>query len=166
MHSLLKNPLVIMAVIGIVLFCICVKREKETMHNTKNTCGVPYVEYNPRTIQPDIAEMAQNNNFIPLPEKGSYPWSDNIKEYGETEILDDGAMGRMGLNFNLCSKSCCSPQWPVGFDMPEDEFIKKSGKQFVPSPYTCNNGWQDTGCLCLEKDQAQFLDNRGNNAGK
>ena len=35
--------------------------------------------------------------------------------------------------------------------------------KYVPSNIMCNNAYQDSGCLCLTKEQAGFLSNRGGN---
>jgi hypothetical protein len=47
--------------------------------------------------------------------------------------------------------------------MPVDKMTCGSTDEFVPSNYMCNNGWQDSGCLCLKKDQADFINSRGIN---
>ncbi len=79
-------------------------------------------------------------------------------------LLDDGAGGSAGLQFNMCSKSCCSEQYPLPFKMPNDEFIDKNKKEFTPTNYSCNNAWQDSGCVCMTNNQANFLGSRGGNA--
>lgn len=79
-------------------------------------------------------------------------------------LLDDGAGGSAGLQFNMCSKSCCSAQYPLPFKMPVDSEVCENKAEFVPSNYTCNNAWQDSGCVCLTKDQANFIGSRGGNA--
>ena len=94
----------------------------------------------------------------------TYPWTSNTGNYGKMDILDDGANGNAGLNFNMCSPSCCSPQYPPSFPMPVDPMICMSGQDFVPSPYTCKNDLQNSGCLCMTKDQSDLLYSRGGNA--
>lgn len=79
-------------------------------------------------------------------------------------LLDDGAGGSAGLQFNMCSKSCCKEQYPLPFKMPVDSAVCASKSEFVPSGYMCNNAWQDTGCVCLTKKQANFIGGRGGNA--
>jgi hypothetical protein len=69
----------------------------------------------------------------------------------------------MTFQYNVCSKACCTPQYPTPFSVPVDPMTCGSIGDFVPSNYTCNNGWQDTGCLCLTREQSDFLNNRGNN---
>lgn len=78
-------------------------------------------------------------------------------------LRDLKGLGDEGLNFNLCSPSCCSDQWPVPFKMPVDKMTCQSKDKFVPTSYTCNNGWQDSGCLCMKKEQAEFINLRGLN---
>ena len=78
-------------------------------------------------------------------------------------FLDDGDGGHMSIQYNLCSKSCCSKQWPLPFKLKEDAYVCANKDKFVPSRIMCNNSFQDSGCLCLTKDQARFIYNRGNN---
>ncbi len=129
--------------------------------------------FKPKSFYPAISEQVYNDNYIELPKladypflntKTMYPWEKNTGGYGETDILDDGGKGNFGLNFNMCSKACCSQQYPPPFSITPDDFVLRSGQEFVPSSYTCNNGWQDSGCLCMTKDQALFLNRRGGNA--
>lgn len=87
----------------------------------------------------------------------------NNATYGDNYFLDDGQNGEMGLHSTMCSKSCCSPQYPTPFSIPVDQMVCESGDDYIPSNYTCNNGWQDTGCLCMTKEQATFLASRGGN---
>ena len=78
-------------------------------------------------------------------------------------FLDDGAEGRMSIHHNLCSKSCCSEQYPLPFKLPEDPYVMANKDKFVPSNYFCSNNAQDSGCLCLSKEQDDFLYDRGGN---
>lgn len=71
--------------------------------------------------------------------------------------LDDD----LNFKFNLCSKSCCTPQYPLPFSVPIDKMTCESKEELFPSNYTCNNSWQDTGCLCLTKKQSEFLESKG-----
>ena len=83
--------------------------------------------------------------------------------YGDNYFLDDGGDGTLGLISSFCSKSCCTDQYPLPFEMPDDKLIKNSGIKYVQTNYTCNNGFQDTGCLCMTKEQSDFLKSRGRN---
>lgn len=78
-------------------------------------------------------------------------------------LLDDGDNGRTGLHTNMCSKQCCSAQYPLPFKLKQDKKLCNL-KNFVPSNLMCNNAWQNSGCLCLTKPQANQLYNRGGNA--
>ena len=79
-------------------------------------------------------------------------------------LLDDGGDGNLGLTYNMCSKSCCSSQWPTPFAVDADPLVCKNKDKFVPSSYMCNNSFQDSGCVCLTQPQYKNLYNRGNNA--
>lgn len=93
------------------------------------------------------------------------PWyqtyTGNVKQQ---YILDDGGNGSNGLHYNMCSKACCSEQYPLPFKLPFEERVCLNKQKFVPSPYMCNNAWQDTGCVCMTKGQSDFIGGRGNNA--
>nr|QBK88791.1 MAG: uncharacterized protein LCMiAC01_04730 [Mimivirus LCMiAC01] len=78
-------------------------------------------------------------------------------------FLDDGAGGAMSIQHNLCSKSCCSEQWPTPHKMKHDPYVCGNKDKFVGSRIMCNNTFQDSGCLCLTKKQAAFIYNRGGN---
>jgi hypothetical protein len=156
----------------------CPKRARniENLENLENVRAVNAtlprsagsVSHNPRMYQQAISEQVIDDNFIPLPQNADYPWAKNggVHPYGETDILDDGSMGNMGLNFNMCSKSCCSTNsvWPAPHSMTPDDFVLMSDKEFVPSSYSCSNSYQDAGCICLTKDQSRFMRSRGNNS--
>lgn len=99
-------------------------------------------------------------------------WIDPILEQTEPSkgntpanyyLLDDGAMGKMSIQNNLCSRSCCSAQWPTPFKMKHDPYVCANKDKYIPTHITCNNVFQDSGCLCLDKDQAAFITNRGGN---
>jgi hypothetical protein len=91
-------------------------------------------------------------------------WSAEIDgKIGIPHDLDDGEGGSLGLHYNLCSKSCCSDQYPTPFKMPHDLACDNKDK-YVPNNYSCNNSWQDSGCVCMTERQANFISNRGSNA--
>lgn len=81
-------------------------------------------------------------------------------------LLDDGANEELTIVNNMCSKSCCSPQWPTPFTQDTNEFVIANRDKFVPSSYFCNDSYNSAGCICLTKTQNQFLLNRGNNGGQ
>jgi len=78
-------------------------------------------------------------------------------------FLDDGADGEMSIQHNMCSKSCCSEQWPTPFKQKYDPYVCGNKDKFVGSNIFCNNSFQDSGCLCLSKKQSKFIYNRGGN---
>lgn len=78
-------------------------------------------------------------------------------------FLDDGAGGRMSIQHNLSSKSCCAEQYPTPFKLKKDPYVCANKGQFVASNIMSNNSFQDSGCNCLTKEQAGFIYNRGGN---
>lgn len=105
--------------------------------------------FNPNKIEPEMHKDINASQINGVPNSVGPTW---------------GLDGEFSMGYNMCSKSCCSPQYPPPFDLPIDPLVCGSDKEFVPSSYTCNNGWQDAGCLCMTKDQASFLSHRGNNS--
>ena len=95
------------------------------------------------------------SEFIGLPAEIMPAWGTGDSDMKES--LD----GFMGLQNNMCSKSCCSAQYPPPFALEKDEFVCKNKDKFVENNYKCNNAWQDSGCLCMTEKQRDFLANRG-----
>ena len=104
-----------------------------------------------------ILQYLEENNIIDpiLGANGSVPPS--------YYLLDDGAEGTMSIQHNLCSKSCCGVQYPPPFNVSKDPYVEANKDKFVPNKYYCNNSFQDSGCLCMTKDQSQFFQTRGGN---
>lgn len=78
-------------------------------------------------------------------------------------FLDDGENGQQSIQHNLCSKSCCSSQYPTPHKLKHDPFVCANKDEFVPTNTMCNNTFQDSGCLCMTKKQANFIRSRGGN---
>ena len=106
------------------------------------------------------------SEFVGLPEEIIPAWSDSdvVANYGKIDKLDDGYNGAMGLNYNMCSKSCCGPQYPPPFATDSDVMVEKHKGEFVPNNYMCNNAWNDSGCVCMTQKQHDYIQSRGNNA--
>lgn len=96
-------------------------------------------------------------------QKEQEPQPDSQKLPENYYFLDDGADGKMSIQHNLCSRSCCSEQYPPPFKLKYDSYVCKNKDKFVPSQVMCNNTFQDSGCLCMTKEQAEFLTSRGGN---
>ncbi len=80
-------------------------------------------------------------------------------------FLDDGVDGNAGLQNNICSPACCATQWPVPFMTETNAQICENTDNFVKSQYMCQNdsGSGQSGCMCITKDQRNFLMSRGGN---
>ncbi len=65
----------------------------------------------------------------------------------------------------VCSKNCCTTQWPVPINLTEKSKVTPDmvgkNKKYSRSNLTCNNGVINTGCLCLTKKSRAMLENRG-----
>ena len=65
------------------------------------------------------------------------------------------------VDTNICSAKCCGSQYPVSFDIKKDNRVI-DGK-YVPTNFTCT-GHHGTGCVCITKDQRDYLADRAENA--
>lgn len=96
-----------------------------------------------------------------LPQKiypaGGITSDDDDCNYEKSDITDSA------LGYNLCSPSCCAPQYPPPFDVGVDPTMAGTDGKFVHTSYLCNNAWQDSGCVCMTKKQGEFLSSRGGN---
>jgi hypothetical protein len=113
----------------------------------------------PLIYEPEIHLMTSASNMIGLPSEIIPAWTEYTTNNGDLNT----DMGNAGLGFNLCSKSCCSPQYPPPFALPLDKLTCNSKDKFVGSSYTCNNSFQDSGCLCMTQEQSDFIASRGRN---
>jgi hypothetical protein len=130
--------------------------------------GVPLPEQpainstQPHNYEQTLALATSASEFIGMPKIILPAWGEDGLSYGQADTLDNG-LGQIGFGSNMCSKSCCTPQYPPPFVQDQDPFVCKSKDKFVSSNYTCNNGWQNSGCLCLTEAQSDFLGSRGEN---
>lgn len=66
---------------------------------------------------------------------------------------------------NMCSKACCGPSYGLQPYEPNSEIVEQVRKgEFVPNNMYCNNSFQDAGCMCMTKKQANILSTRGGNS--
>jgi hypothetical protein len=129
-------------------------------------------EYKQPEVAPGITlydrhtgSVVSGSEFIGLPNEIEPANGDaTVPNYGAVDRLDDGYNGAGGLNYNVCSKSCCGPQYPPPFGLEEDEYVAKHKGDFVPNDYMCNNAWNNSGCVCMTKDQREYISSRGHNA--
>ena len=65
------------------------------------------------------------------------------------------------IDQNICSKQCCKfTQWPVPFNT-KNPIIKDSIlNNFIPSNFACNGG-ENGGCVCLTKNDYNYLSEHG-----
>lgn len=88
------------------------------------------------------------------------PWGTVIAADGSS--TNDSLNSDYTMSFKKCNSSCCSDQWPVPFKI-NDDLLCNSEDEFVPTSYYCNDGFQNSGCLCMTKKQSDFLNSRGLN---
>lgn len=90
--------------------------------------------------------------ILPLIDLKNKQELDKLKE-GLTNVNDIPK-----LDLNRCSKQCCGQSnWPVPHMVKDEEM-----KNYVGSNFSCNLG-SGSGCLCVSKDDVNYLSKRGNN---
>jgi len=149
---------ILLLFIIIIIFLSFNKRE--TFSNNDYCVDIPYIDKEKGIIM--------TNDTFSLPETIDPAWGES---YGENSLpkidnsyfLDDGADGKLGLLNNMCSPLCCEQQ-PLPFKLKYDESVFLNKNKFVPSNYFCRNAYQGAGCMCMTKEQKEFLINRGGNA--
>jgi len=156
----------------IVFFVI----RSQNLGSTNNTQGIQEHFKNQETIDQDQIQAYQANVPDDVFYNGiikDYPVEPNYDYFGDYTMipanyyyLDDGANGEMSLQNNMCSKSCCSEQYPTPITLEEDPFIAANKDKFVPNKIFCNSPTNDAGCMCITKDQARFLQTRGGNGSE
>lgn len=126
------------------------------------------IVYNDPPIEPTFFDRTTGTMMTGVEFSQPLKWEDNTKgqdaykgSFDTNYFLDDGNEGKSGLLFNLCDKSCCMPQYPLPFNLEDNGIL--AGGDYVGSNYTCNNSWQSAGCVCMTKEQKEFLENRGGN---
>ena len=116
-------------------------------------------------------ELSDENTFIILVVVGMLfffivmPCLDkqNSKEQIDnfTELLNNNNIRK--IDQNLCSKHCCKhTQWPVPFNTTEPNSNPDLFKDYIGSNFSCNNGPTGGGCVCVTKEDYQYLSNHGN----
>jgi hypothetical protein len=155
-----NKTIILLVVIAFIAWYMCSSKEHFTNEYTKQEDIV----INPMVYDKTTGIVTSASEFVGLPDEIIPPWGPNDAEFGKAEILDDGMNGFMGLHYNMCSKSCCSQQYPPSFILEHDESVCESNDKFVGNTYKCNNAWQSSGCVCMSEKQRNFLANRGGNA--
>ena len=135
-------------IVIIFIFIICNSPTKEYLTN---------IPSKPLLYDSNTGVITDASEFIGLPDEIVPPW-------GPSDIPDDSMNNVMDLRHNMCSKSCCSNQYPPPFLLDHDAMVCNNNDTFVGNTYKCNNAWQNSGCVCLTDTQRDFLAKRGGNS--
>lgn len=149
------QTVLIVAAIILIAFVVYPTLTKEGFEEMKQKD----VTIKPLLYEKETGIITAGSEFAGVPEEIMLAWGEEDKDG-----LYDGEHGSLGLHYNMCSKSCCSAQYPPAFGTEYDAMVCKNKDKFVPNSYKCNNAWQDSGCVCMTHKQREFLLNRGGNA--
>ena len=65
---------------------------------------------------------------------------------------------------NQCSRQCCKhTQWPVPFNTTDPNVKPEDLKDYIGTNLTCNNGQVSGGCVCVKKEDYEYLSTHGQN---
>lgn len=165
LKKLNKKAFIFTLVVIILLLGVFYKLSYENIQNDTTELKEQDPSINPRIYDRRTGQIMDASDFVELPIE-IYPANGGnpISNYGTIDKLDDGYNGDMGLNYNMCSKACCSPQYPPPFAVEEDVMVNSMKDKFVPNNYACNNAWNNAGCVCMTKKQHDYIGSRGGNA--
>jgi len=106
-----------------------------------------------------------SDNYLKLNKKYKFNGDKLVDFPADYYLLNDGANGNFAGTNNICSKSCCAPQWPVPFKTAGNDNVC-GDPNLVGTNYACNSTFQNSGCMCMSKEQVYNISTRGGNAGK
>jgi hypothetical protein len=175
----LTNTQIVLLVLIVVAILYIFVNQSENLESTKTEAKIT----NKSNDKQDATELKQDDiptpvmlydrktgvvtaasEFVGLPDEiEPTTGSELVSNYGRVDRLDDGYNGAMGLNYNMCSKSCCAPQYPPPFALEKDVMVDKMKDKFVPNNYMCNNAWNNSGCVCMTAKQRDYIEGRGGN---
>lgn len=165
--------IIIFIVFVVTTFVIYMNLKREGFASVDNKVA-ERVEYIPNQLNPFIPPVVTDVRFDKVSgvltagagfdPSAKKPWmeSNPQKAIGKDYMLLDTP--NLDFSQNRCSKSCCTAQWDHPVDLkPDDELLRNRGN-YVPSGFFCNSFIDDSGCLCLTKEQAKYLQTRGGNS--
>ena len=93
-------------------------------------------------------ECNSNSNSNSNSNNSNYYSEDFYNNY--FNLKDDIPMNISNLEDIVCSKDCCSTQWPISGKIHVKD-TKIDMNEYLPTNLNCNNGINDTGCICKKK---------------
>jgi len=138
--------------IVLIFLCLMYNGDKEyfnvsaALDQNNNKLNVNYLKHY-QDVTGFIAAQPRDNIIKPYYEKNYNQKQDDV----------------MDFSLNMCSPNCCNKQFHPPFALAGD-FYPYDDDKYVSSSYACNNSFQNSGCLCMTKNQSEFLGSRGLNA--
>jgi hypothetical protein len=110
-----------------------------------------------------VFEFNNNNLLLFVVLGGVIFWlftNKNVKE----NLVDVKNENANKLDQFMCSKQCCKfAQWPVPKELHEHTIPDDKLINYIGSNFSCTGG-DKSGCLCITKDESQYLSQRGGNS--
>ena len=73
------------------------------------------------------------------------------------------------IDTKKCSKSCCiNSGWPLPKELQSNDISSDELANYIPNNFSCSVGSNTSGggCVCVSKDDHEFLGYRGNNGSR
>jgi hypothetical protein len=86
-----------------------------------------------------------------------------LDKQNSNEQIDNFSNLIRKIDQNICSPYCCKhTQWPVSFNTTNPKVDPNLFKDYIGTNLSCNGGPDGGGCLCVNKEDYEYLSKRGN----
>lgn len=88
--------------------------------------------------------------------------AENFGNYNNFEIVNDKTIPVAKIDKNVCSKQCCKFEvWQPPFVIKNPNVDSKFMDKFIGTNLSCGNGPESGGCVCMTKNDFNYIANRG-----
>ena len=86
------------------------------------------------------------------------------EKFEELKTVTNNKLNIKKLDTNICSKQCCKFEvWPPAFNTQNPNVDPTILDKYIGTNLSCNNGPDGGGCLCVTKDDFNYIANHGQN---
>ncbi len=111
-------------------------------------------------IYPKIMNQNQNEDFK-IDQQINEIFTDANTNQPNTNQPNTNQLNK--IDQKICSKQCCKfVQWPIPFNTRNPIVKDDILDNFIPTNFACNGG-ENGGCVCLTKDDYNYLSEHGQN---
>jgi hypothetical protein len=94
--------------------------------------------------------------------KNSQEQFELYENFDDLQDIASNSLDVIKVDKNICSKQCCKfEQWPVPFNTTNPNVDPNITKNFIGTNLSCNYGPDGGGCLCMTKNDFNYIANHG-----